>query len=280
MSERTGIHDCIVLRSRDIPSGNGVATLLSAEAGILDVFVFGGPKSRLRSRASPYSEGLARVYHDPVRDMRKLTDFEVRECNAGLRDNLGRLWRAGLVAEILMLTSGGGGDFAYVRRLAAATLAALSTAGDRDLDPPPILFVWRLLAVLGLRPETGECAACGRVIVPVHDGNVAARRQAGTGGMPAYSAVREGFLCAPCAGAETTGTATEHEAVPPDRRSILNVTAGGLRWLEMSDRSEFGAAISVGLDRSSLDSLRILSFALLRRAIDAPIRHLDLGLPS
>jgi DNA repair protein RecO (recombination protein O) len=111
VSARNLVYEALALRARESPGGSRILTLMTAEAGLVDVFVFGGPKSRLRSLASPYASGRAFVYLDPVKDFQKLSDFDVRESYPALRDELGRLWAAGLVAELLIKTSGGGGDY-------------------------------------------------------------------------------------------------------------------------------------------------------------------------
>ncbi|MFZ4618160.1 MAG: hypothetical protein ACOYM2_18435, partial [Rectinemataceae bacterium] len=66
MSNRNQVHEVLALRMKEVPSGARVLTMMSAESGIIEAFIFGGPKSKLRSLASPWGAGRAFLYHDPV----------------------------------------------------------------------------------------------------------------------------------------------------------------------------------------------------------------------
>ena len=151
MPTRNLVYEALALHARESPGGSRILTLLTAEAGLVDVFVFGGPKSKLRSLASPYASGRAFVYLDPVKDFQKLSDFEVRDSYPALRDELERIWSAGLVAELLIKTSGGGGDYPLVLELSRACLEALDGGGH--VEGPILAFIWRLLSLIGLGPD-------------------------------------------------------------------------------------------------------------------------------
>lgn len=276
MPSRNQSYECVILRIRESPAGDRIASLLTAESGLLDVFVFGGARSKLKSLASPYAQGKAYVYLDPVKDFRRLTDFDVARSNPGLREKLERLWSAGLVAEILLKTSGGGGDFAHVEELAATTFLRLSEAQGEDTAYPLVLFLWRLLTVLGLGPDPGECVGCGgRTGVPV---------QGGSGSTPLYSARDEGFYCAACsqrvfyAGGRSLEEGVCGEASATT--GFVPVTEGVLKWLSRAGERSFDEAMSVRLDRISLARLKELVFWLARRAADSPLHSLDMGMPG
>ncbi len=276
MPSRNHIHECVVLRARESPSGDRILSLLTAENGLIDVFVFGGPKSKLRSIASPYAEGRAFVYFDPVKDFRKLTDFDVARSNPGLRENLGRLWSAGLVAEILLKTSGGGGDFGHVKELAATTFVRLSEAQEEETGYPLILFLWRLLSVLGLGPDPGECVGCGAPASLLRPGDADST--------PLYSASEEGFVCAACAKGILACAGTRGDdpvfRSRPEMTGLIPVTAGALKWLARSDEMSFDRALSARLDQTSLSSLKELVFWLAQRAADSPLLSLGRGMPG
>jgi hypothetical protein len=67
MATRSASFDAIILRSKEVPSGARVATLLSAEEGIVEAFVFGGGKSKLRSLASTDRKQMDCMYRFPSR---------------------------------------------------------------------------------------------------------------------------------------------------------------------------------------------------------------------
>ncbi len=223
--------------------------MMSAESGILEAFAFGGPKSKLRSLASPWSSGRAFLYRDPVRDLLKLSDFEVRESFGGLRESLSRIAGATLVSELLLKTSGGGGDFPEVLELARDSLRALDDCPEERCDYPTLLFLWRLVALLGLMPDPDACAACDSPLGPAQ-----ARP---------WSHGAGGFLCPRCArDAEDEG---------------LGLSAGAARWLSRAAEQPFAEALRLGLDSSSLKGLKALAVDLARRAAEAPLSSLNLA---
>lgn len=289
VQSRNLVYEALALRSRESPAGDRILCLMTAEAGIQDAFVFGGPKSKLRSLASPYSAGRAFVYFDPPRDFRKLSDFEVRESFSGLRESLRKLWAAALVAEFLIKTSGGGGDFPQVLALALETLRGLESLPEEKADYPAILFLWRMIALLGLMPDPGSCASCGAELAP---------------GRPmSHAFAAGGFLCPDCARAEAERgafAAEERGGYAPsgagrDGRfagerggpgwndggasdsGLIPISAGAARWLERAASLTFAEALGVGLDAPSLAGLKRLAFGLARRAAEAPLSTLSSG---
>ncbi|MDA8425863.1 MAG: DNA repair protein RecO C-terminal domain-containing protein [Treponema sp.] len=234
MPNRNLVYEALILRTRESPAGDRILTMMTAEAGLVDVFVFGGPKSKLRSLASPFASGRAFVYLDPAKDFRKLSDFEARDSYPALREELGRLWAAGLVAELLIKTSGGGGDFPFVLELGREALRALDSRSPERGDYAVALFLWRLVGLLGLGPDTEACVSCGRGLSTASLGRAAGEVRGGddgrgdgrdSGGMArgggagggnagrgedqlafAYSFGAEGFLCPSCARAASRGS--------------------------------------------------------------------------
>jgi DNA repair protein RecO (recombination protein O) len=247
------VYEALVIRARESPGGSRILTLMTAEAGLVDVFVFGGPKSKLRSLASPYAAGRAFVYLDPVKEFLKLSDFDPRDSFPALREDLGRIWAAGLIAELLVKTSGGGGDFPLVLELALNALTALDQAASGASDPPLLLFLWRLLGLLGIGPDPTTCASCGAELRPSH---------VGPAFVGAYSFSQEVFLCPSC-------------AAEADR--CLELGSGVLRWLSRSLELSFEAAARLPLLPATIDSLKRLLFGLARSAAESPLSSLGSG---
>ena len=256
MANRNFVYESLALRSRESTGGGRILSIMTAEAGLVDTFVFGGPKSKLKSLASPYSSGRAFIYQEPGRDMGKLSDYEVRESFSGLREGLRKIWGAGLTAEFLLKTHGGGGDYAEVLELARAALRTLEAGSDEDADYPILLFLWRMIEILGLQPEVDTCVSCG-LPIPQNAPRL-------------YSFQSGGFLCSTCAKAEgsrSSGSAFAGAVLP----------AGAARWLSASAGIDFAEAAGRRLDRASLDGLRALLFGLARSAAEAPLACLEVG---
>lgn len=252
MASRNLVYRVLALRSKETPAGTRVLSLLSAEAGLVDAFVFGGPKSKLRSLASPWSAGRAFLYHDPVRDYLKLSDFEVERPFSGLRENLRKIMAANLLAELLLKTSGGGGDFERVLGLSLDCLSGLEFLPEVKADYPLLLFIWRLVELIGLLPDREVCVLCDRRIGP--------------GESRRWLPREGGFACESCRPEE----GPEEEAP--------RLSAGALRWLARAEGLSSLEAASVGVDASSLAGLRRLCFGLAREAVEGPLESLASGL--
>ena len=67
-------------------------------------FFFGGKGLR---RLVPRTS-VCEVYHDPSKDSRKLSDFDVRSWRPGLRELYERAMAADAVAETVLASHGGG----------------------------------------------------------------------------------------------------------------------------------------------------------------------------
>ena len=273
MPSRNLVYEALILRMRESPAGDRILTLMTAEAGLMDVFVFGGPKSKLRSLASPFASGRAFVYADPAKDFRKLSDFEVRDFYPALREELGRLWAAGLVAELLIKTSGGGGDFPPCSSWAGTRSRPSTPKPPGRSDYAVALFLWRLVALLGLAPDAGVCVSCGRELRSGLGGGSGPDGKPGCGRAEpcAYSFGAEGFLCETCAAGS--------RLAPAERSSeeLLPLGPAALSWLRGSEGRPFHGAVSAGLDEGSLRDLKTLVFGLARRAAEAPLAYLASG---
>ncbi|MDR2479676.1 MAG: DNA repair protein RecO [Treponema sp.] len=160
---RTQSYLALILRSRPFGESNRELWLLTAEAGLLRAMVFGGPRSRLRSHAAPFHSGQVWIYHDPVKDSRKLSDFDVCSWRPGIREQYERTVTADAVAETILASHGGGGNWGEALTLAEGVLDILETAGGELCERIFVYFLWRWAALLGLQPELERCVSCGKV---------------------------------------------------------------------------------------------------------------------
>ncbi|MBU0928346.1 MAG: DNA repair protein RecO C-terminal domain-containing protein [Spirochaetes bacterium] len=236
-----------------MPSGARVATLLSAEEGLVEAFVFGGGKSKLRSLASPWHYGRAWIYRDAAKGLVKLTDFDPLREFPDIRGDLGAIAAASFASEFLLATCALGGDWADALDLALGALSAIDEAArGRDrcaVDRAVSLFALRALDAMGLMPDPGECAACAGAI----------RRDA----LHSYSRGSGGFACARCAEAD-------HDAVP--------VPQGAIAWLEAAGRRPFIEAVRVGLADEARHALKAMALDLAAKAANSPLKTLNSGL--
>ena len=149
-------YSALILRVRPSGEANREAWMLTAEEGILRATVFGGPKSRLRAHVEPYHRGALWLYRNPVRDSRKISDFDVQSWKPGIRESYERSAAAAAIAETILAGHGGGGAWQDAFTLADASLEALEAADEDGAARVFIHFLWRWAEILGIRPELDE----------------------------------------------------------------------------------------------------------------------------
>ena len=143
----------LTLRVNQSGESNRQAWFLTSSEGIIKATVFGGPKSRLRSHVAPFHEGMIWIYHNPIKDTFKVTDFDVKYFRTGIRELYERIMAANVISETILAFHGGGGNWNEATGLASAVLDALDSA-DRDAASRlAIYFLWHWSGILGLRHE-------------------------------------------------------------------------------------------------------------------------------
>jgi len=236
----------LTLRVKSSGESNRGAWFLTAEEGVLRATVFGGPKSRLRAQVAPFHEGTLLVYHDPVRDSRKVSDFDVSSYRMGIRERYERAITADAVAETILSSHGGGGAWQTAAKLAGSVLDTLDTAANEALcSRIGVYFLWHWAHVLGVRPDLSACASCG----VTHDGALW------------YSLNKEAFLCENCGRNESLSPA------PPDPLSLIRLGPGARLWLNEIESLPPAALVRISLDNASLEQARTLSKAVLAGAL-------------
>ncbi|GHV74903.1 hypothetical protein AGMMS49940_22050 [Spirochaetia bacterium] len=149
-------YSALILRVRPSGESNREAWMLTPEEGILRATVFGGPKSKLRAHVEPYHGGKLWIYRDPVRDSRKISDFDVQSWKPGIRESYERSTAAAAIAETILAAYGGGGPWEHAFTLADASLEALGLADEPCSVRIFIHFLWQWTEILGIRPDLDE----------------------------------------------------------------------------------------------------------------------------
>jgi DNA repair protein RecO (recombination protein O) len=238
---RSFTYEALVLRARPAGESNREAWFLTREEGILKATVFGGPKSRLRAYVSPFHQGTLWVYHNPVRDYRTVTDFDVRCWRPGLREQYERIETAGTVAETALASFGGGGDWERALGLAGSALDALSEADAACCSRILIHFLWNWLDFLGLTPDIRHCASCA-CEYPAH-------------GVVLFGGPDGTLRCPSCAGSE---------------EGLIPVGPGARRWLAAVSPLSPSALKRYTLDRASRSQALALATGLTAYALGRP----------
>ncbi|MDR1301384.1 MAG: DNA repair protein RecO C-terminal domain-containing protein [Treponema sp.] len=236
--ERNRIYSALVLRVRPSGEANREAWCLTREEGIIRTTVFGGPKSKFRALVSPFHQGRLWVYHNPVRDSRKLTDFDVQSWRPGIRENYRRTMSAGAILETILESQGSGGNWDRALDLTGSTLDALDCADESSCVRIFVHFLWNWVLLLGLRPDINRCASC--------------TCEASPDGLLLWSSYEGTVHCPSCAGAA---------------RNYLALGPGARRWLGAVENQDPGAAIRYTMDARSLGQARALVTAIIAGAL-------------
>jgi DNA repair protein RecO (recombination protein O) len=153
---RTFTYQALVLKTAPSGESNRDAWFLTAGEGILRATVFGGPKSKLRAHVSSFHSGVLYLYYDPVRDSRKVSDFDVQSWRPGLRELYERAMAGDAVADTILASHGGGGNWETALSLANASLDALTDVDEGAAGRIFTHFLWNWANFLGLRPDLDD----------------------------------------------------------------------------------------------------------------------------
>jgi DNA repair protein RecO (recombination protein O) len=130
---------------RPCGESNREAFFLASETGVTRAYVYGGPKSRLRSSVSPFHSGDLYLYRGPARDSAldrgKVTDFDVKKWRPGIRESYDRSMAAAAIADTILASFGGGCDWAEALEQANASLDALDNADSSGVSRVFIHFL-------------------------------------------------------------------------------------------------------------------------------------------
>lgn len=213
--------------------------LLTAEEGLLRATVFGGPKSRLRSHASPFHSGQAWIYHDPSKDNRKLSDFDVHSWRPGLRELYERAMAADALAETVLATHGGGGNWGAAVSLAEAAFDALALADSEACTMILLHFLWQWTGFLGIRPELDCCSLC--------------QKPAPANATVQFSPGEGGVVCLACR--------------PEGQGGFIAAGPGCRHWLTAVQQIDPAQLADYPLDAKSFRQAKTLATAILAEAL-------------
>ena len=235
-------YSCIALCLRVKPSGesNREAWFLSAEEGIFRAMVFGGPKSKLRSLVAPFHEGMIWVYRDPVKDSRKITDFDVNAWRPGLREMYERTLAADAIAGTVLATHAGGGNWGKALELASQSLDCMEKADERTYKRILLHFLWAWIGFLGLGPELKFCAICA-CDIPLD-------------GILWYDPKEASLYCKNCRSLKSSDTE-------------ITLGPGARRWLMTIGEKSFYQAQNITLDNASFSQARVFVLNILGEAL-------------
>lgn len=242
---RSTTHEALVLTVRPSGESNREAVFLTGDSGLVRATVFGGPKSSLRAYVAPYHSGELLVYRDPVKDFRKVTDFNVKHWRPGIRELLERSFAAAAIAETAIASHGGGGSWPEALSLCKESLDVLDTASAADCPSAIARFLWKWTELLGARPDMDSCDDCA--CIPAGDEVVLYSRREGT------------VRCRRCAGNRETADA-------------VDLGPGARAWLRAVDRADARTALRIGADPVSLGQAKEIAILAAENAVGSRLK--------
>ncbi len=149
----------IVLRRRNLGEADRLVTILSRDRGKMTVVARGArrPRSRLGGRLEPPTRFRALVVEGRSLDV--ISQVEVLDAHARLRDGLERIGATAVVLELADRALAERHPHPEVYRLLVDALGLLRVGVD---DLAGLWFAARLLVLTGHRPAVDQCAVCGR----------------------------------------------------------------------------------------------------------------------
>ena len=268
---RNSTQEALVLAVREQGENNRSVTLLSPQEGILYATLYGGAKSKMRSLVSPFNRGRIWLYKDEVRHSVKITDFDVQSYHLSFRESLFKSWAATLAAETVIKTKCAGSP-AECWRLTNGFLDGMELSSERESRLGLIRFIWRYLALSGIKPRTDRCLWCGASFHAAAVGRESLQHRA------FYDEGENGFICADCL--EGSGEKRGSQSFFPSPAAVRTFTAGkaALTYLEAISDLEPKAVRAIPLDGATVTELKSLCYHLLEAACGSRLSALDSGL--
>lgn len=214
--------DGIVLRNRALGEADRIITFYTKQEGKLDAVARGArrPRSRLAGSTQPFTLGQYSLFHGKGLD--SISQCQVEEGFAALRDDLGRMAHATYACELIeQLTT----DHDANEELFYLLLGALHLyAAGGDLSLITRIFELRALAITGYQPALERCAACGGPL----DGPAQLR----------FAVAQGGVVCPNCASGEASGP-------------VVNISRGTLETMRRLATTDIRRALMLRPDAAT-----------------------------
>jgi DNA repair protein RecO (recombination protein O) len=157
---------------------------------------------------------------------------------------------ADAVAETVLASHGGGGNWSKALALTEAALDALAEADSGTCARILLWFLWQWVDFLGLRPEFDKCSHCGKTV---------------SGREMLMFSLREGvMLCETCNGEERQGT------------GFVEAGPGCRHWLETTGCLSPTQLTRYTLDLKSFRESKSLATAILAEALGKRLNSWEL----
>lgn len=238
--------ELIVLKSEKSGENHRFVTMFTESLGLIRALAFGasGSRSRMRATTSPFCRSEGELYHDPVKDLWRITDLNGLNLYDGVRENLKKFYTVSFMSEVVLKTFGGGDDRVY--KLFSKTLDLIDgSRNESEVEKLLILYLWRYLWMNGVLPDLSECGICGRDIMRGeslfcnHEGQV---------------------YCSDCSSG-----------------SVQELNQQAIEYLYITSTMTYENALPVKLDESSLLNIKKCLILIVQALVEYPLKTLQSG---
>ncbi len=240
--------EAIVLKTNRIGEIHKGVLLLTPEEGLVRAIAHGAysQKGKLRGVTHFLCSGTAYLYHNPVSDSTKLSEFDVRSFHSSIREDLIRFYTASLWAESISKSYGAGGGSEDLFLLLHEALAELERRPGSESELVSIQFVWRFLRISGMQPDLEHCAITGEFLAE---------------GEPVYYSPAEQGFC-------SREVASEHMAA---------WQPGALAFMRHTAAVPLPQALRTIPPAGATARIKRVLYAILEEHIDSPLNTLKSG---
>lgn len=248
MMERSSQTPAIVLKTHKIADLHLGAVLLTPTEGLLSAIAHGANSQRgkLRGRIYPFATGTCYLYSNHAKQSHKITDFDLTEPHATLREDLVRYYTASLWAETVLKSYAGGDDAGPIFELLRTALALLSSRDPASATLISIQFLLRYLAANGRMPDLEYCACSGEMLEDEE---------------PIYYLAAEAGFCGPGYGGE----------------EAIVLRPGAARYLRHTVSLSFGRSVDVTPPSEALPRIRRFVYSAVEDLLEQPLLTLKSG---
>lgn len=174
----------IVLNSRKWGDADRIVTFYAKQLGKIRGVARGARrlKSRFGAALEPFTLSHLNLFEKPGDSLFRVSQVDVVTSFQALRENLALMASAARMVNVVAAVTPEGDPDARLFETLEQGLASLPSS--RDPAFTALLFQIRLLGLIGFRPQTDHCAACGKAQLL---------------GEPHFSPVAGGLVCQLCA---------------------------------------------------------------------------------
>lgn len=218
------------------------------ENGLINAIAYGAnrPKSRLGSLLQSVTYGEFNIYHDPVKNVYRITDYEPLHDYSGIKEDLVKYYTALLWFEILLKSHGGGESQEKFFILLFESLTLLEKCGVKKTDRIMIQFILRSIILFAGPFQLNECNNCGTI---------------NKSGDNLYFNLRDlSFVCSNCSN---------------NGNIILN--PGAVKYIQYSSGENLAISLNSGIDDEMQMELKNILYRIIQEYLEDSLVTLKSG---